>query len=183
MREVPATARSWRADRGRGAPTGDGRAAPGGPGRRTRAVSRRCLSHLIFTFNVKGAGGVSSQSKNQQHGPVTGQIQFVSFAPIVPTMAKMTTSTRGTRSSPRVPGKSPALKAAERDIGTSLSTLHRVVGALAKQKKHVPFRDSMLTRLLKRSLSGRAHTTLLATITPDRASVADTMSTLRSWRT
>jgi Mn-dependent DtxR family transcriptional regulator len=42
-------------------------------------------------------------------------------------------------------------------INLSLSTLGKVVKALAKNKaiKHVPYRESKLTRLLKDSLGGR----------------------------
>jgi hypothetical protein len=42
-------------------------------------------------------------------------------------------------------------------INLSLSTLGKVVGALSKNKalKHIPFRESKLTRLLKDSLGGK----------------------------
>lgn len=43
-------------------------------------------------------------------------------------------------------------------INLSLSTLGKVVGALSKNKalKHIPFRESKLTRLLKDSLGGKS---------------------------
>ena len=150
-----------------------------GQSRRTRAsTSNRCLSHLVFMFNVQCSG-------LSLGGTSTGQIQFVSFAPIATTMpsrggdsfSKMTSTVSATSDKLLLP--SPALKSAMRCIGSSLSTLHRVVASLAKKQKHVPYRDSMLTRLLKRSLSGRAHTTLLATVTPTKDMVAETLSTLR----
>jgi kinesin family protein 11 len=44
-----------------------------------------------------------------------------------------------------------------KNINLSLSTLGKVVGALSKNKvlKHIPFRESKLTRLLKDSLGGK----------------------------
>jgi hypothetical protein len=45
--------------------------------------------------------------------------------------------------------------------------------------KHVPFRDSTLTRLLKGSLDGNSKTVMLATISPATTDVDETLGTLR----
>lgn len=46
-------------------------------------------------------------------------------------------------------------------------------------KKHIPYRDSKLTRILQDSLAGNSKTILILTISCSRCSVAETMATLR----
>ena len=65
-------------------------------------------------------------------------------------------------------------------INKSLSTLGTVISALASDKGgHVPYRDSVLTWLLKDGLGGNARTAMLANISPAAADFAETLSTLR----
>ncbi|KAH0814371.1 hypothetical protein GEV33_008420 [Tenebrio molitor] len=66
-------------------------------------------------------------------------------------------------------------------INKSLLTLGKVISALADQKKNqfVPYRDSVLTWLLKESLGGNSLTCMLATITPANTNVDETLATLR----
>ena len=51
-----------------------------------------------------------------------------------------------------------------RSINKSLSALKSVVIALSKSEKHVPYRNSCLTKLLKRSLGGNAETDIIITL-------------------
>lgn len=64
------------------------------------------------------------------------------------------------------------------NINQSLLTLGRVITALAEQT-FVPYRESVLTWLLKESLGGDSKTVMLATISPYAAHVEETLSTLR----
>jgi len=65
-----------------------------------------------------------------------------------------------------------------RSINASLSALGNVIAALAVDNKHVPFRDSKLTRLLQDSLGGSASTALIATVGPAPINEAESLSTL-----
>ena len=74
------------------------------------------------------------------------------------------------------------------EINRSLSTLGRVIAALAdmsdpKAKKtkgmQVPYRDSVLTWLLKDSLGGNSLTAMIAAISPADINFEETLSTLR----
>lgn len=47
------------------------------------------------------------------------------------------------------------------------------------QKKHVPFRDSKLTRILKESLIGNSKTLMIANISPSSQNYEDTLNTLK----
>ncbi|KAF2118490.1 hypothetical protein BDV96DRAFT_488872 [Lophiotrema nucula] len=70
------------------------------------------------------------------------------------------------------------------EINRSLSTLGRVIAALAdmstgKKKTQVPYRDSVLTWLLKDSLGGNSLTAMIAAISPADINFEETLSTLR----
>ena len=64
-------------------------------------------------------------------------------------------------------------------INKSLHMLGRVIVDLADGAKYIPYRDSVLTRLLQDSLGGNSKTVMIATISPSRLDVEETVSTLR----
>lgn len=64
-------------------------------------------------------------------------------------------------------------------INLSLSALGNCISALSKKHKHVPYRDSKLTRLLQSSLGGNAKTALVITITPSPTEAHETLSTMQ----
>jgi hypothetical protein len=63
-------------------------------------------------------------------------------------------------------------------INTSLTCLRRVLDALAEKKEHVPFRDSVLTKLLADALTGNSMTTIITTMSPAQRNAAESKSTL-----
>ena len=75
------------------------------------------------------------------------------------------------------------------NINKSLTTLGKVISALAekgaemdkkgKKKEFVPYRDSVLTWLLKESLGGNSKTAMIAAISPADINYDETLSTLR----
>ena len=65
------------------------------------------------------------------------------------------------------------------DINQSLTALGKVIQSLAAKEAHVPYRDSILTFLLKNSFGGNAHTTMLATVSPSLSCLEESLSTLR----
>ena len=64
-------------------------------------------------------------------------------------------------------------------IHQGLLALESVIDSLVKNKKHVPYKDSNLTRILKDSLGGNSKTTLLVAVSPHIWNRAETVSTLR----
>nr|CCA21137.1 hypothetical protein BRAFLDRAFT_234346 [Albugo laibachii Nc14] len=67
-------------------------------------------------------------------------------------------------------------------INRSLSTLADVIHVLskdAKQNQHIPYRNSVLTRLLKESLGGNTRTIMLAAISPCCVHYEETLGTLK----
>ncbi|XP_041568115.2 kinesin-like protein KIF1C [Taeniopygia guttata] len=72
------------------------------------------------------------------------------------------------------------------NINKSLTTLGKVISALAeaqssKKKKadFIPYRDSVLTWLLKENLGGNSRTAMIAALSPADSSYEETLSTLR----
>lgn len=63
-------------------------------------------------------------------------------------------------------------------INKSLLTLGRVINALVDKSAHIPYRESKLTRLLQDSLGGRTKTCIIATVSPAKSNLEETISTL-----
>lgn len=63
-------------------------------------------------------------------------------------------------------------------INKSLLTLGRVINALVDRGSHIPYRESKLTRLLQDSLGGRTKTCIIATVSPAKSNLEETISTL-----
>ncbi|KAI9833904.1 MAG: hypothetical protein M1819_003413 [Sarea resinae] len=63
-------------------------------------------------------------------------------------------------------------------INKSLLTLGRVINALVDKGSHIPYRESKLTRLLQDSLGGRTKTCIIATVSPAKSNLEETISTL-----
>uniref|UniRef100_A0A8D0HSZ4 Kinesin-like protein KIF14 n=1 Tax=Sphenodon punctatus TaxID=8508 RepID=A0A8D0HSZ4_SPHPU len=69
-------------------------------------------------------------------------------------------------------------------INKSLLTLGKVISALSEQSQSrrrafIPYRESVLTWLLKESLGGNSKTAMIATVSPAASNVEETLSTLR----
>ncbi|KAM7536020.1 hypothetical protein Aperf_G00000093015 [Anoplocephala perfoliata] len=64
-------------------------------------------------------------------------------------------------------------------INYGLLALGNVINALSENQKHVPYRDSKLTRLLCDSLGGNSRTVLIACISPAEIDMAESVNTLQ----
>ncbi|XP_072385373.1 kinesin-like protein KIF18A isoform X1 [Diabrotica undecimpunctata] len=65
------------------------------------------------------------------------------------------------------------------NINKSLLALGNCINSLADGQRHVPYRDSKLTRLLKDSLGGNCKTVMIANVSPSSLSFEDTYNTLK----
>ncbi|XP_065488052.1 kinesin-like protein KIF6 [Caloenas nicobarica] len=65
-------------------------------------------------------------------------------------------------------------------INLSLHYLEQVIIALAeKNRSHIPYRNSMMTSVLRDSLGGNCMTTMIATLSIDRRNIEESISTCR----
>jgi hypothetical protein len=65
-------------------------------------------------------------------------------------------------------------------INKSLSALGNVINALTdKHAKHVPYRDSKLTRMLQEAIGGNCRTTIIINLSPSHGNAEESLSTLR----
>jgi hypothetical protein len=120
-------------------------------------------SHVICTFNV-----TVLPSKAQNAEGVKAKLTLVDLA--------------GSESLGRT-GATGTQRAEGVNINQGISALGRVILALEQRNKnpdvHIPYRDSMLTRILKNSLGGNSRTTMIACISSSTPNASETESTLR----
>lgn len=67
-------------------------------------------------------------------------------------------------------------------INKGLLCLGQVISALTedkKDKRHIPYRDSQLTRILQDSLGGNSRTTMIACVSPAETNYEESLSTIR----
>ncbi|KAH9951940.1 kinesin heavy chain [Amylocystis lapponica] len=115
-------------------------------------------SHSIFLITI--------QQRNTENGAQkTGNLYLVDLA--------------GSEKVGKTGASGQTLEEAKK-INKSLSALGMVINALTDSKaKHVPYRDSKLTRILQESLGGNSRTTLIINCSPASYNEAETLSTLR----
>jgi len=115
-------------------------------------------SHSLFVVTLFQRNTITGSSK-------TGRIYFVDLAG----SEKMSkTGIEG----------GTGLKEAQ-NINKSLMTLGMVINSLTEGAKHIPYRDSKLTRVLQESLGGNSMTNLVITCSPNFMNQSETLSTLR----
>lgn len=67
-----------------------------------------------------------------------------------------------------------------KNINKSLSCLGNVINALTDGKStHIPYRNSLLTRMMQDSIGGNSKTTLIITCSPSHFNINETISTCR----
>ena len=119
-------------------------------------------SHSIFTISVE----VSEKLEGTEDPKIrAGKLNLVDLA--------------GSERQSKTQATGKRLEEAKK-INLSLSALGNVISALvAGGNKHIPYRDSKLTRLLQDSLGGNTKTLMIAAISPADDSYEETLSTLK----
>lgn len=123
-------------------------------------------SHSIFTINLEQIStSYGVEDTNDEPSIKKGKLNLVDLA--------------GSERQAKTGATGDRLKEATK-INLSLSALGNVISALVDGKtKHIPYRDSKLTRLLQDSLGGNTKTLMIACISPAAFNYDETLSTLR----
>ncbi|XP_056649009.1 osmotic avoidance abnormal protein 3 isoform X1 [Diorhabda sublineata] len=117
-------------------------------------------SHSIFSISLEHISNVNNNDNIRK-----GKLNLVDLA--------------GSERQTKTGATGERLKEATK-INLSLSALGNVISALVDGKaKHIPYRDSKLTRLLQDSLGGNTRTLMIACIGPACRDYMETLSTLR----
>ncbi|XP_030747526.1 osmotic avoidance abnormal protein 3 isoform X2 [Sitophilus oryzae] len=117
-------------------------------------------SHSIFTINIEQLSKINNNESIRK-----GKLNLVDLA--------------GSERQTKTGATGDRLKEATK-INLSLSALGNVISALVDGKaKHIPYRDSKLTRLLQDSLGGNTRTLMIACVSPADRDYMETLSTLR----
>ena len=120
------------------------------------ALSSR--SHSLFAVIIYQRNIITESSK-------TGKIYFVDLA--------------GSEKMSKAGIEGNTMLKEAQNINKSIMTLGMVINALTKGAKHIPYRDSKLTRVLQESLGGNSLTNLIINCSPSMSNQTETLSTLR----
>jgi len=120
------------------------------------AISSR--SHSLFSVTIYQRNVITESSK-------TGKLYFVDLA--------------GSEKMSKAGVEGNTMLKEAQNINKSIMTLGMVINALTKGAKHIPYRDSKLTRVLQESLGGNSLTYLIINCSPNMLNQAETLSTLR----
>ncbi|XP_015110985.1 kinesin-like protein unc-104 isoform X4 [Diachasma alloeum] len=126
-------------------------------------------SHAVFTIFF------TQQKHDSTTGLVTEKVSKISLVDLAGSERADSTGAKGTR-----------LKEGA-NINKSLTTLGKVISALAeiaatkkkKKAEFIPYRDSVLTWLLRENLGGNSKTAMIAAVSPADINYDETLSTLR----
>ena len=124
---------------------------------KTRANERSSRSHSVFMLTLHGENNITSES-------CRGTLNLVDLA--------------GSERLKSSGAEGKHLKETQA-INSSLSTLSKVIHALAEGAKHIPYKESTLTNLLKYSLSGNSKTLMFCMLSPLAEHLKETLSSLQ----
>jgi kinesin family protein 3/17 len=124
--------------------------------------ARSSRSHAIFTIIVE----TKSQS-TAQPGATHVRVGKLNLVDLAGSERQSKTGATGERLSQAI------------EINKSLVTLGMVINQLVEGAKHIPYRDSELTKLLSSSLGGSCKTVMIANVSPSSYNCDETIGTLR----
>ena len=124
----------------------------------TKMNSISSRSHSIFSVTIYQRNVITESSK-------TGKIYFVDLA--------------GSEKMSKAGVEGNTMLKEAQNINKSIMTLGMVINSLSKGEKHIPYRDSKLTRVLQESLGGNSLTYLIINCSSNMLNQTETLNSLR----
>lgn len=125
------------------------------------AASSRSHTALMITINIPDAESATTESESKSDSNAR---PYKAYKESTLFLVDLAGSERASASA----GHQFQRREESKAINLSLSSLGNCMNALAEKRKHIPYRDSKLTRLLQGSLGGGARTSVIVTIPPRR---------------
>lgn len=123
----------------------------------TSANDRSSRSHAVLVLNLK--------QSSQDAAGLFGRMTFVDLAG-----SERASDTQNADKQTRREGA---------EINKSLLALKECIRAMGLKKRHIPFRGSKLTQILRESFIGNCQTCMIANVSPCQSHCEDTLNTLR----
>lgn len=123
----------------------------------TKSNERSSRSHSVFTLKLNGENSAT-------HERCEGTLNLVDLA--------------GSERLKQSGAEGDRMKETQ-NINASLKSLGDVIEALGSNQKHIPYRNSKLTYLLRYSLGGNSKTLMFVMVSPLEAHLNETLSSLR----
>ncbi|XP_010273488.1 PREDICTED: kinesin-like protein KIN-7N isoform X2 [Nelumbo nucifera] len=134
----------------------------------TNMNARSSRSHTIFRMVIESKGKDTTSSDYSNSDAV--RVSFLNLVDLAGSERIAKTGAGGVR-----------LKEGKH-INKSLMVLGNVINKLSdgsKQRGHIPYRDSKLTRILQPALGGNAKTSIICTVAPEEIHIEETKGTLQ----
>ncbi|CAN1274610.1 Kinesin-like protein KIN-7N [Linum perenne] len=134
----------------------------------TNMNARSSRSHTIFRMVIESKGKVSNSSSDYSSSDAV-RVSVLNLVDLAGSERIAKTGAGGVR-----------LKEGKY-INKSLMALGNVINKLSdggKQRAHIPYRDSKLTRILQPALGGNAKTSIICTLAPEEIHIEETKGTL-----
>ncbi|KAF8061925.1 Kif3c [Scenedesmus sp. PABB004] len=153
-------------------------AAAGGPSSR-KAVAAAAALQQQLQHSIKARGAARGARRASLRGPPTRPTRPPRAA--AAQVGKLNLVDLAGSERVHITGATGKRLEESKKINASLSALGNVIAALTdrKERAHIPYRDSKLTRILEDSLGGNCKTTMMCMISPAMEAFAESLSTLK----
>ncbi|EDV29388.1 uncharacterized protein TRIADDRAFT_18179 [Trichoplax adhaerens] len=133
----------------------------------TDANATSSRSHAVFQVYVKQSDRTTGMSSNFKRAKL-------SLIDLAGSERATVTSNKGARMREGANINKSLLA-----LGNCINALAEICSNNSSKSRHIPYRDSKLTRLLKDSLGGNCQTVMIAAVSPSSMSYEDTYNTLK----
>jgi len=144
----------------------------------TKMNERSSRSHAIFRIIIESREKVAPRTSNGNSDPDDAALLLEESSEPVRVSVLNLVDLAGSERVAHTLAEGERLKEGCH-INKSLLTLGTVIGKLSEGSKHIPYRDSKLTRILQPALGGNSRTAIICTVTPAAVHSDETLSTLK----